>query len=61
MADTGALRATGAAFDFIVGAVAARELSGYVLSQSPRQAIVKAGLPLDRAAQLSGLMAGADK
>ena len=42
VADTGALRATGAVFDFIVGAVAARELSGFVLSQSPRQALALA-------------------
>ncbi len=42
VADTGAMRATGAVFDFIVGAVAARQLSGFVLSQSPRQAIALA-------------------
>ena len=38
-ADTGAPRAAGAAFDFMVGAIAARELSGFVLSQSPRRAV----------------------
>ena len=42
VADTGALRATGAVFDFIVGAVAARELTGFILSQSPRQAVALA-------------------
>ena len=39
VSDTGAPRAAGAAFDFMVGAVAARELSGYILTQSPRRAI----------------------
>lgn len=38
-ADTGAPRAAGAAFDFMVGAIVARELSGFVLSQSPRRAV----------------------
>ena len=39
VADTGAPRATGAAYDFMIGAIAARELSGFVLTQSPRRAI----------------------
>ena len=42
VADTGAPRATVAAFDFMVGAVVARELSGYVTTQSPRQAVALA-------------------
>ena len=39
VSDTGAPRMAGAVFDFAVGAVAARELSGYVLTQSPRRAV----------------------
>lgn len=37
--DTGAPRAAGAAYDFIVGAMLARQLSGYVTTQSPRRAL----------------------
>ena len=39
VSDTGAPRAAGAAFDFMVGAILARELAGYVLTQSPRRAV----------------------
>ena len=39
VSDTGAPRVAGAAFDFVVGAVAARELAGYILTQSPRRAV----------------------
>ena len=39
VSDTGAPRAAGAVFDFVVGAIAARELSGYILNQSPRRAV----------------------
>ena len=37
--DTGAPRAAGAVFDFAVGALAARELSGYIATPSPRRAV----------------------
>ena len=39
VSDTGAPRLAGSLFDVAVGAIAARELSGYVLTQSPRRAI----------------------
>ena len=42
VSDTGAPRAAGATFDFVVGAVAARELAGYILTQSPDRAVVLA-------------------
>ena len=42
VSDTGAPRAAGAAFDFVVGAVAARELAGYILTQSPERAVALA-------------------
>ena len=37
--DAGASRLVGASFEWVVGAVAARELSGYVLTQSPARAV----------------------
>ena len=40
--DSGAPRAAGAAFDFVVGAIAARELSGYIATQSPERAVALA-------------------
>ena len=40
--DTGAPRAVGSVFDFAVGALAARELAGYVTTQSPRRAVALA-------------------
>ena len=39
VSDTGAPRMVGAAWAFVAGAVEARELSGYVVTQSPRQAV----------------------
>ena len=39
VSDTGAPRAAGAVYDFAVGAIAAREIDGYVLTQSPRRAV----------------------
>ena len=39
MKDTGASRLVGAAFEWAAGAVAARELAGYVTTQSPRRAL----------------------
>ena len=42
VSDTGAPRAAGAAFDFMAGAILARELSGYVLTQSPERAVALA-------------------
>ena len=40
--DAGASRMAGATYDFVVGAVLARELSGYILTQSPERAIALA-------------------
>lgn len=39
VSDTGAPRMVGAVFDFALGAIVARELRGYVLTQSPRAAV----------------------
>ena len=39
VSDTGAPRMAGALFDLAVGMIAARELSGYVVVQSPRRAV----------------------
>ena len=39
LTDTGAARAAGAAYDFMVGAVLARQLSSFVTTQSPRRAL----------------------
>ena len=39
VADTGAPRLAGYTFEVIVAAIAARELAGYVLTQSPRRAV----------------------
>ena len=39
VSDTGGPRMAGSLFDYAVGAIATRELSGYVLTQSPRRAI----------------------
>ena len=40
--DTGASRAAGAVYDFAIGVVAARELSGYITTQSPARAVALA-------------------
>ena len=42
VSDTGAPRLAGAVYDFAAGAVLARQLSGYVTTQSPRRAIALA-------------------
>lgn len=42
VSDTGAPRAAGAIYDFVVGVMLTRELSGYVLTQSPDRAVVLA-------------------
>ena len=39
VSDTGAPRATGAAYEWMLGTIAARELSGYITTQSPRRAL----------------------
>lgn len=39
VSDSGSPRAVGAAFDWLLGAIAVRELSGYVLSQSPTRGL----------------------
>ena len=39
VSDTGAPRAAGAVYDAALAVIAARELSGYVLTQSPRRAV----------------------
>ena len=42
VSDTGAPRAVGSVYDFAAGAILARQLSGYVTTQSPRRAIALA-------------------